>query len=119
MKVLVVDDSKAMRSIIGRGLRQAGFEKLTIAEASDGEEALKAIGEFGPNLVLSEWTIPGMSGLELLQSARAGGFESAFVFITAEGTPHMRELALGSGATSVIAKPFTPRVLQKTLRGLS
>ncbi len=71
MRILIVDDSTAMRKIITRTLRQAGYADHTIEEASDGAEALRRIVADPPDLVLSDWNMPGLSGLDLLRRLRA------------------------------------------------
>ena len=108
MKILVVDDSKAMRMIVRRTLRQAGFGDHEVSEASNGREALKAVGENAPDLVLSDWNMPEMTGIELLDALRAQGNKVKFGFVTTEQTDQMRERAQSSGALCLIVKPFTP-----------
>lgn len=115
MRILVVDDSKVMRSIIIRKLRQAGFDGHSMDEASDGKSALDAIDAARPDLVLTDWNMPGMSGLDLLRTVRAAGDETPFIFITSEGTDEMRALALHSGARDLITKPFTAEGFQVAL----
>jgi two-component system chemotaxis response regulator CheY len=107
MNVLIVDDSKAMRMIVSRTLRQAGFGDGTLREAADGAEALSAIEAEEPDLVLSDWNMPEMNGLELLQALRAQGCGVRFGFVTSESTTDMREQAISAGAEFLIAKPFT------------
>jgi two-component system, chemotaxis family, chemotaxis protein CheY len=108
MQVLIVDDSKAMRMIVARALRQAGYASCVIREAGDGSDALTAVHELVPDLVLCDWNMPEMSGLDLLEALRAEGCEVPFGFVTSESTPEMRELANDAGAQFLIAKPFTP-----------
>ncbi|HEY9555716.1 MAG TPA: response regulator [Acidimicrobiales bacterium] len=105
--ILVVDDSRAMRMIVSRTLRQAGFGDGTLREAADGAEALAAIEAEQPDLVLSDWNMPNVNGIELLQALRAAGNEVRFGFITSESTTEMREQAIGAGAEFLLAKPFT------------
>jgi len=62
-KVLIVDDSKAMRLIVRRTLRQAGFDDLDASEATNGKEALDAITAAQFDLVLSDWNMPEMTGI--------------------------------------------------------
>ncbi len=115
MKILVVDDSKVMRSIVRRTLRQAGFDSHTFAEATDGKNALEQMSEFQPDLVLSDWNMPEMSGLEFLHAVRADGVNTPFVFVTSEGTGDMRQLALAGGAQAVITKPFNADTFEQAL----
>ncbi|MCW2724956.1 MAG: response regulator receiver protein [Frankiales bacterium] len=106
MNVLVVDDSRAMRMIVIRTLRQAGFDGLDISEATNGREAFDAIQADRPDLVLSDWNMPEMTGIELLQALRRAGIDVPFGFVTSEGSDEMRGLASQSGALFLIAKPF-------------
>ena len=108
MKILIVDDSNAMRMIVKKTLRQAGFEGHDITEAEDGLKALAAIQASPPDLVLSDWNMPNMTGLQLLEALRDGGIKLPFGFITTETTPDMRALALAAGAKFLISKPFSP-----------
>jgi two-component system chemotaxis response regulator CheY len=113
---MVVDDSKAMRLIVARTLRQAGFANLTIMEAENGKAALDAIRNgAGPDLVLSDWNMPESSGIDFLRGLRAAAIKVPFLFVTAEGTKAMKDLALLEGALGVITKPFTPDVFRETI----
>ncbi len=107
MKILIVDDSKAMRMIVTRTLRQAGFAEHDYLEAENGAEGLALVGSASPDLVLSDWNMPEMNGIEFLQALRAQGNKVRFGFVTSESTDSMRALAMESGALFLIAKPFT------------
>ena len=114
--ILVVDDSKAMRLIVRRTLRQAGFGDLHVDEATNGKEALDAIAQKAPDLVLSDWNMPEMTGIELLTELRRLQNAVRFGFVTTEATPSMRDLASAAGAMFLIAKPFTPEDFEKALK---
>ena len=107
MKIMIVDDSSAMRMIVKKTLRQAGFEGHELTEADDGAKALAAIKASAPDLVLSDWNMPNMTGLQLLEALRDSGVKVAFGFVTTEATPDMRARAIGAGAKFLISKPFT------------
>jgi two-component system chemotaxis response regulator CheY len=107
MQVLIVDDSRVMRQIVARTLRQAGFDDLDVLEAENGRMALELVGTHRPDLVLSDWNMPEMNGIELLRALRGGGDQIPFGFVTSEGTEPMRETAAAAGAMFLIAKPFT------------
>ena len=115
MKILIVDDSKTMRMIVKRTLRQAGFGDHEVAEASNGTEALAAIQASKPDVVLSDWNMPEMNGIELLENIKSKGIELRFGFVTSEGTPEMKKRALDAGAEFLISKPFTAEVFQEQL----
>lgn len=116
--ILVVDDSKAMRLIVRRTLRQAGFGEYDVEEATNGLEALERIAQATPTLVISDWNMPEMSGIELLKELNARNVTVRFGFVTTEGTPAMRALADEAGALFLIAKPFTPEQFEAALRPL-
>ena len=107
MKILVVDDSKAMRMIVRRNLVQGPVVGLEITEAASGIEALAAIEADMPDLVLSDWNMPEMNGIELLRELRSRGCEVRFGFITSESQAHVEDEALDAGAMFVMVKPFT------------
>ncbi|ROR32516.1 response regulator [Inmirania thermothiophila] len=115
MKVLIADDSHAMHMIIKRTLRLAGFEDLDVVFASDGREALEKIRSERPDVVLSDWNMPEMSGLDVLRAVRAEGIGCHFGFVTTEATDEMRALAKEEGAEFLIAKPFTPETFAEVL----
>jgi two-component system, chemotaxis family, chemotaxis protein CheY len=116
--ILVVDDSKAMRLIVRRTLRQAGFGEYEVEEAANGLEALERIGQAQPALVISDWNMPEMNGIELLRELNARKVKVRFGFVTTEGTPDMRAMADEAGALFLIAKPFTPEQFESALRPL-
>ena len=116
MKVLIVDDSSSMRMIVKRTLKQAGFTGLTISEAPDGAEALKKVNEDCPDLIMCDWNMPVMNGIEFLKKLREEGNAVKFGFVTTESTEPMRALAREAGAQFLIAKPFTADSFEKALR---
>jgi two-component system, chemotaxis family, chemotaxis protein CheY len=115
MKILVADDSRVMRQIVVRTLRQAGFDGHDIVEATDGADGLAKVADESPDLVLSDWNMPELNGLEFLRSLRASGNTVPFGFVTSEGSPDMREKAEQAGALFLIAKPFTADVFAEAL----
>ena len=118
MKILIVDDSKAMRMIVTRTLRQAGYADHDYLEAENGAEGLATVLAQSPDLVLSDWNMPEMSGIEFLQALRAQGNQVRFGFVTSESTDSMRGLAAESGALFLIAKPFTADTFSEALAGV-
>ena len=107
MHILVLDDSKAMRMIVKRTLRQAGFGDYTVEEVGNGKEAFDKIQAAKPDLVLSDWNMPEMTGIELLETLNAAEVKVTLGFVTTEGTPEMRSRAIDAGAALLITKPFT------------
>ena len=117
-KILIVDDSKAMRMIVRRSLIQAGFTNLEVIEANNGAEALQMVEQLSPDVVLSDWNMPEMKGIELLKSLRAKGRKVPLGFITSESSPEIHQQAVDSGASFVIVKPFTFAAIELALKPL-
>lgn len=115
MDILLVDDSRTMRLILQRAIRQAGYRALTVGEAENGAQALEKLREEQPRLILSDWNMPEMSGLDFLKEVRAAQNEVPFGFITSEVSAPMKALAMSSGATFLICKPFTAEDIQDAL----
>lgn len=115
MKVLIVDDSRAMRMIVKRTLGQTDVGKCDVVEATNGAEGLAQIESEKPDFVLCDWNMPEMSGIEFLKQLRESGSEVAFGFITSESGDDIRALALESGAQFIITKPFTAESLNAAL----
>ena len=116
MKILIADDSRVMRQIVIRTLRQAGHGGHEIVEAENGREALDMVRAESPDLVLSDWNMPEMNGIEFLQALRAEGNNVTFGFVTSEGSDAMRQQAAASGALFLIAKPFTADMFAEALK---
>ncbi|WP_375493197.1 response regulator [uncultured Jatrophihabitans sp.] len=108
MKILVVDDSRVMRQIVVRTLRQAGYGHCDVVEATDGRDGVDKVQAEQPDLVLSDWNMPEMSGIDFLSTLRASGDNRPFGFVTSEGSDPMRNTASQAGAAFLIAKPFSP-----------
>jgi two-component system, chemotaxis family, chemotaxis protein CheY len=115
MKILIVDDSRAMRAIIRRAIHQMGLKDCTVLEASNGQEGLKSINESQPDLVMCDYNMPEMNGLEFLQTLRRYGLNTRFGFITSDATATLRSEAQAAGALFILTKPFTPASFSETL----
>ncbi|HWE53990.1 MAG TPA: response regulator [Acidimicrobiales bacterium] len=113
MAILVVDDSRAMRMIVRRELRKAGYED--VVEAENGAVALTTISDGGVDLVLSDWNMPDMNGIDLLTNLRASGNVLPFGFVTSESAPDVRARAFETGASFIITKPFTSDDLDREI----
>ena len=118
MRILLVDDSSVMRKIVLRALRQAGFSGHDFDEADNGRDALAKIESARPDVVLSDWNMPEMTGMELLLELKQKGIETRFAFITSEATQPMRLAAIRAGARAFVTKPFTPDTIRTALSGL-
>jgi len=118
MKVLVVDDFATMRKIIRNVLKQIGFED--IAEAEDGAAALQILKREKVGLVVTDWNMPNMTGLELLQNIRndPGGAKMPVLMVTAEGLKENVLEAVKAGVSNYVVKPFTAEVLQEKIEAI-
>src|SRR3954467_1232607 len=107
-----------MRQIVIRTLRQAGYDDHDIIQAENGREAYDLVGSEQPDLVLSDWNMPEMSGIECLEALRAARSPVAFGFGTPGGPPEGRGKAAHAGALFLIAKPFTEEMFRDALDGV-
>jgi two-component system chemotaxis response regulator CheY len=116
LKVLVVDDARVARQILKNMLKELGI--TDVVEADDGTTALEALKSNKVNLVLSDWNMPSMSGLELLKKVRASsGLASLpFVMVTAERMEQNIVEAVQAGVSGYIKKPFGAQELEKKIR---
>ncbi|MBE0428422.1 MAG: sigma-54-dependent Fis family transcriptional regulator [Thermoleophilia bacterium] len=101
--ILVVDDEKNMRFVVGRALRSAGHD---VSEAASGEEALRALGKSAPSLVLLDQRMPGMDGLATLKEMKRRQPELPVVMLTAHGNIEDAVKAMKAGASDYLTKPF-------------
>ena len=116
MRALVVDDSRAMRTILKRALASQGFD--SIEEASHGQEAMDVLNAQGSfDLALVDWNMPVMTGYELIQEVRGRrDFDSmSIMMVTTETESDQVQKALDAGANEYVMKPFTPEILQDKL----
>lgn len=98
-----------------RALRQAGYGNQAVQEANDGIEALRVIVETKPSVVLCDWNMPNMSGIELLEKLKAEGIHTKLGFVTSEGTDDVRQQARAAGAAFFVSKPVTAEKLEGAL----
>ena len=115
MKVLVVDDMSTMRRIVKNVLRQIGFSD--IMEAENGQDALTKLKAGGFGLVVSDWNMPVMQGIDLLRAIRADAELKTlpFLMVTAEAQKENLIEAVQAGVSNYVVKPFTAEVLQGKL----
>ena len=113
--ILVADDTEEMRMVACDHLRSAGARH--VLEAADGREALGMLRQRSVDIVLSDWNMPNMDGLTLLQNVRADARLKTlpFLMITAEAKKENIIAAAQAGASGYIVKPFTAATLQEKL----
>lgn len=107
MKVLVVDDSAVMRKVLMKELTEIGVPTDSIAQASDGSEAVQAVGTETFDLILMDWNMPNMLGIDAVKEIRAKGVKSAILMVTTEAEKTNVVRAIQAGASNYLVKPFT------------
>ncbi len=117
MKVLIVDDSSTMRRIIGNVVQQLGVAKDDFDEAEDGVIAWKLLSQGTYDVVLTDWNMPNMNGLQLVQKIRGEGNHrgTPIIMITTEGGKGEVITALKAGVNNYIVKPFSADILKEKL----
>ena len=115
MKILIVDDFSTMRRIIKNLLRDLGFNNT--AEADDGTTALPMLQSGGFDLLVTDWNMPGMQGIDLLKHGRAEESLVALpvLMVTAEQKREQIVEAAQAGVNGYIVKPFTAQTLKEKL----
>lgn len=111
--ILVVDDEESIRDLCARVLTRAGYAVVT---APSGEEAVVRLAQEAFDLLISDIRMPGISGLEVLERAKATFPQIRVVLITGFGTPQMLARAQQSGADRILTKPFNPMELLAAVR---
>jgi DNA-binding response OmpR family regulator len=106
--VLVVDDEPTIGEVVARYLEKAGYEARV---AEDGLEALDAVAERAPDLIVLDLMLPGLDGLEVMRRVRADDRRSAIILLTAKGDESDRIVGLRLGADDYVVKPFSPAEL--------
>jgi len=111
IKILVVDDFATMRKVIRNLLKQVGYEN--IVEAEDGVIALRILKSQKIDLVVSDWNMPNMTGMELLKAVRSDEElkSTLFLMVTAEALQDNVIAAVKAGVSNYIVKPFTAEIL--------
>jgi len=118
MRALIVDDSRAIRVIVRGIMKDLGYE---VTEAVNGREALDRLAEMGtPDIVLVDWNMPEMDGLEFVRAARAipAYFDLPIIMVTTETEMERMALALLAGVNEYLMKPFDKGMIQEKLEVL-
>ena len=116
IKVLIVDDFATMRRILKNILKQLGFKN--ILEADDGTTALEVLGKQDVDLIISDWNMPKMTGLDLLKRVRADEkyAKHPFLMVTAEAQKQNVIEAVQAGVSNYVVKPFTAEAISEKLK---
>lgn len=115
IKVLIVDDFATMRRILKNILKQIGFKN--ILEADDGTTALEVLDKQDVDLIISDWNMPKMTGLELLKKVRGSVKykRTPFLMVTAEAQKQNVIEAVQAGVSNYVVKPFTAEAISEKL----
>jgi DNA-binding response OmpR family regulator len=114
-KILLVEDDPDLANLIGNILH---VERHTIETVSNGQEALGRLKMFRYELVVLDWMLPGMNGMEIWTEFRSKGGNTPILMLTSKSTPEEKETALDGGADDYLTKPFHPKELTARIRAL-
>jgi two-component system, OmpR family, response regulator len=103
-RILVVDDEPSIVDAVATALRYEGYE---VEEATTGREALSAVARFEPDLVVLDWMLPDIQGIEVGRRLRERGFKTAVLFLTAKDATENKVEALRAGGDDYVTKPFS------------
>jgi two-component system, OmpR family, response regulator len=103
-RILVVDDEPSIVDAVATALRYEGYE---VEEATNGREALTAVAESDPELVVLDWMLPDLDGIEVGRRLRQRGFKTAILFLTAKDATENKVEALRAGGDDYVTKPFS------------
>jgi two-component system chemotaxis response regulator CheY len=114
-KILIVEDSRSMRRIVRSALESEGYQ---VAESEDGRQALNALGDVAPHLIITDVNMPEVDGISLVREIRRlPSFRfTPVIILTTESGEDMKENGRAAGATGWIVKPFTPEQLVAVVR---
>lgn len=116
MKALVVDDSAVMRKVLTGALERADITEVT--HAKDGVEAVDACNEAEFDLILMDWNMPNMLGIDAVRAIRENGKSMPIIMVTTEAERNRVIEALQAGANNYIIKPFEPDTLVEKIKGV-
>jgi DNA-binding response OmpR family regulator len=115
MRVLVAEDDAGLKSVLERGLREAGY---VVDAVANGTEAIEYLRAYEYSVGVLDWRMPGASGFEVITWARRRGIQTPFMMLTARDAPPDRIAALDEGADDYLIKPFDYGELLARLRAL-
>lgn len=111
--VLIVDDYKTMLRVVRNLLAQIGY--TNVDEAMDGSAALQMTQKKNYDLIISDWNMEPMTGLDFLKALRAGGKKTPFIMVTAESKTENIIAAKQAGVNNYIVKPFSAEILKNKI----
>ena len=114
MKILLIDDSAAMRKIIRRVVNTFGW-RISWCEARDGRQGIEVFRKEQPHLVITDWNMPTVDGKGLIEAFKRNGVDVPIGMVTGNGSKTGVERAQAAGAAFVVTKPFVPDDLKGAL----
>jgi len=116
VKILVVDDSSTMRRIITNTLSRIGFTE--VVEAEHGKAGLVKLSQGGIEMIITDWNMPEMDGLEFVQAVRSRDTSVPILMVTTNAAKEDIVQALQAGVNNYVVKPFTPDTLKEKIEAL-
>ncbi|GMW00574.1 MAG: response regulator [Candidatus Hydrogenedentota bacterium] len=114
MRALVVDDSAVMRKVLIGALSRAGISEVD--QAGNGREAVDAVGKGAYDIILMDWNMPEMPGIDAVKAIRTSGVSTPIVMVTTEAEKGRVVEAIRSGAQNYVIKPFDPETIVGKIR---
>ena len=118
--ILIVDDSLPMRAVVKKSIKMSGFDAGQLLYASNGKEALKILQDKWCDLVVTDYNMPSMNGMELIMEMKKDETLSTIpvVVVTTEGSAQRVKEFMEAGAAGYIKKPFTPEQIRQQLNNI-
>lgn len=116
MKILIVDDSSTMRRIIINTLSRIGY--TDVVEGENGKNGLEKLGQGGVEMIITDWNMPEMDGLEFVKTVRAQNAGIPILMVTTNAAKEDIVEALQAGVNNYVVKPFTPETLKEKIESL-
>ncbi|MCE1204733.1 MAG: response regulator [Holophagaceae bacterium] len=116
MKILIVDDSSTMRRIIINTLSRIGY--TDVVEGENGKSGLEKLGQGGVEMIITDWNMPEMDGLEFVKTVRGQNAGIPILMVTTNAAKEDIVEALQAGVNNYVVKPFTPETLKEKIESL-
>jgi two-component system chemotaxis response regulator CheY len=116
VKILIVDDSSTMRRIIINTLSRIGY--TDVVEGENGKSGLEKLGQGGVEMIITDWNMPEMDGLEFVKTVRGSNPSIPILMVTTNAAKEDIVEALQAGVNNYVVKPFTPDTLKEKIESL-
>lgn len=111
---LLIDDDSLMRQVLARLLRKEGFEQID--EVGDGEQALEALRTTRPDVIITDYEMPRLDGIEFVRALRSRGDSTPVIMLSGHGDPHLIVTAVRAGVDNYVLKPLNPEAFFEKIR---